>query len=67
MRKPHTAPAPTKPAPPAPTDVLAVTKRMMDRMDAQRRDREAAARSAVSARLITHAPSRNNYTGEPFW
>ena len=33
MRKPHAAPAPTKdtPSPPVTTDVVAITKRMLDR------------------------------------
>jgi hypothetical protein len=50
MRKPTPAPAPTKPTPPATTDVLAVTKRMLDRMDAQRAD-IARLRRAVQATL----------------
>ena len=35
MRKPQTAPTPTKNTPPVPTDVVAVTKRIMAKMDAQ--------------------------------
>ena len=36
MRKPHAAPAPAKDTPPVTVDVPAVTKSIMDRMDAQR-------------------------------
>jgi hypothetical protein len=50
MRKTQTAPAPVKDTPSTSVDVVAVTKRIMDRMDAQRAD-VARLRRAVQAAL----------------
>ena len=49
MRKPTPAPAPSKPAAPGSTDtVIAVTKRIMAKMDAQRAEIEKLRRAVLA-------------------